>query len=116
MAPKKKTAAKKAVPAEKKEQPKDELDQYYPVKTGDTFESIAKSLGKDGKAQELFDSSHKGGVANNEIVARHINLISGANGDAKDERGRRIPVLTGEDVSLTTPLTEGLSLLLPKGW
>jgi LysM repeat protein len=95
---------------------KNRPDKYYPVKTGDTFETIATELGHDGEGQALFDHAHEGGISNGELTARHTNLISGADGKAVDIRGALLPVLTKEQFTAKTKLVEGQSLLLPKGW
>jgi hypothetical protein len=91
-------------------------DKYYAVKTGDTLDSIAKELGHEGEGQALFDYSHDGGVTNGEQIANHDNLIRGANGEARTERGALVPVVTKDDVTPKTKLVEGMALLLPKGW
>lgn len=79
----------------------DTRDEYYPVRTGDTFDSIAKDLGHEGEGQKLLDASH-GAETNGDLAAAHARLISGT-----DEP---------KEVKTTTKLTEGQSLLLPKGW
>jgi len=91
-------------------------DSYYAVLTGDTCDSVAKKLGHDGEGQALFDAAHPGGISNGENIARHLNLIAGADGEKTDDNGRLIPVLKPEDVNPGTKLVEGQSLLLPTGW
>jgi hypothetical protein len=76
-------------------------DHYYAVKSGDTFESIAKALGHDGEGQALMDTSH-GGPTNAEQAAGHAGRLAGSEDP---------PAITSK-----TKLIEGLSLLLPEGW
>ncbi len=91
-------------------------DQYHAVVTGETFEGIAKAYGHDGDGDLLKDFAHSGGESNGALAASHDNLIRGANGEAKNERGILVPVTAADQISKTTKLTEGQSLLLPKGW
>jgi hypothetical protein len=111
-----KTVTDQAAVAAKAEKEKNKPDKYYAIKTGDTLDSIAKELNHEGEGQALFDYAHDGGVSNGELVAAHSNLIRGANGDARDERGALVPVFGKEHVTTKTKLVEGQSLLLPKGW
>jgi hypothetical protein len=93
----------------------DTSDNYYAVKTGDTFAGIAEELGHPDGGQELMDAGH-GGPTNGELAAGHFNRLAGADGEATDDQGRLIRVLEAKDVTTKTKLIEGQSLLLPKGW
>ena len=92
------------------------VDSYYAVLTGDTCDSIAKKFNHEGDGQALFDYSHPGGLSNGENIARHLNLVSGADGEKTDDQGRLLRVLKVEDCGPKTKLVEGQSILLPTDW
>jgi hypothetical protein len=92
-----------------------EMDHYYAVKTGDTFDSIAEDLGHKGDGQALLDASH-GAETNGEIAAGHNNRTRGADGERTDANGAIIQMVKPENVTTRFKLIEGQSLLLPKGW
>jgi hypothetical protein len=92
------------------------MDRYYAVKTGDTADSIAKDLGHEGQGADLLNAKHPGGPANGELIAGHLNLVSGANGEATDGNGRLLIPVTTDQITVKTKLVEGQSFLLPEGW
>lgn len=92
------------------------LDRYYAVKTGDTAASIAKDLNHEGEGAALLGARHPGGPSNGDLIAGHLNLISGANGEATDDQGRLLIPVTPDQVNEKTKLVEGQSFLLPEGW
>jgi hypothetical protein len=100
--------------AEEKPKPKP-VDKYHAVKTGDTFNSIAKEYKREGKGVELMNFAHPGGVSNREIAASHLTLIQGTHVQQGSIMKELKPIVA-DDIDENTPLTEGQGLLLPEGW
>lgn len=92
------------------------VDRYYAVKTGETADSIAKDLGHEGQGADLLNARHPGGPSNGELIAGHLNLVSGANGESTDGQGRLLVPVTTDQITSKTKLVEGQSFLLPEGW